>query len=52
MSDSDIKRQVRLSWFDAPETIRLQDGAPTVELIRRATFIWSSETRTKKEISI
>ena len=32
MSDKDINKQVGLSWFDVPETMRVKDGAPAVEL--------------------
>ena len=32
MSDKDINKQVGLSWFDVPETMRVKDGEPAVEL--------------------
>jgi len=52
MSDSDIKKQVRLSWFDAPETLQGQDGTPAAELTEGLLFFAHLTTEHDLEVSI
>ncbi len=52
MSDSDIKKQVRLSWFDAPETLQGQDGTSAVELSEGLLLFSRLRPEQEKEVSI
>ncbi len=52
MSDSDIKKQVRLSWFDAPETLQGQDGASAVELSEGLLLFSRLRPEQEKEVAI
>jgi tetratricopeptide (TPR) repeat protein len=52
MSDSDIKKQVRLSWFDVPETLQGQDGTPAAELTEGLLFFAHLTTEHDLEVSI
>ena len=52
MSDSDIKKQVRLSWFDVPETLQGQDGTSAVELSEGLLLFSRLRPEQEKEVSI
>jgi len=52
MSDLDINKQVRLSWFDEPETMQIQDDAPAVELSEGLLLFGRSKTEQEREVSI
>ena len=51
-SNTDLKKQVRLSWFDVPETIKIEDSAPGVELSEGLLLFSRSITEIGKEVSI
>jgi tetratricopeptide (TPR) repeat protein len=52
MSDSDLKKQVRLSWFDVPETMQGQDGTPAVELSEGLLLFSRLRPEQEKEVAI
>jgi tetratricopeptide (TPR) repeat protein len=51
-SNTDVKTQVRLSWFDAPETIKRDDTESGVELSEGLLLFSRLITEKEKEVSI
>lgn len=51
-STTDVSGQVRLSWFDAPETIEKRDSTSGVELSEGLLFFSRLIAENKKEVSI
>ena len=51
-SKTDVGSQVRLSWFDAPETIKRNDAVPGIELSEGLLLFGRLITETEKEVSI
>ncbi len=51
-SNTDLRKQVRLSWFDVPETIKTGDSAPGIELAEGLLLFSRLSTEIEKEVSI
>ena len=51
-SKTHVGSQVRLSWFDAPETIKRNDTVPGIELSEGLLLFSRFITETEKEVSI
>ncbi len=51
-SNRDVSDQVRLSWFDAPETIEKNTGVSGIELSEGLLFFSRLTTENQKEVSI
>lgn len=51
-STTDVKNQVRLSWFDAPEIIKGDDTASGVELSKGLLLFSRLITEEEREVSI
>ena len=51
-SNTDVRNQVRLSWFDAPETIKRNDTVPGIDLSEGLLLFSHLITEKEKEVSI
>ena len=51
-SNTDVRNQVRLSWFDVPETIKRNDTVPGIDLSEGLLLFSHLITEKEKEVSI